>query len=127
MRLHVSLKLHVTSQCDSLYNTVRWTIADSNCLQDVAGYNIYYKLITEENLSLLTVINDKNTFSYKHYPGEVIAGCYAVSAFDLIGNESLKSVMICVDSCNFYEIPNVFTPNGDDINDWLVGKNIRTC
>ena len=30
--------------------------------------------------------------------------------------------MVCVDSCNFYEIPNVFTPNGDDINDRLVAK-----
>jgi gliding motility-associated-like protein len=30
--------------------------------------------------------------------------------------------MICVDSCKFYEIPNVFTPNGDDINDRLVAK-----
>ncbi len=33
-----------------------------------------------------------------------------------------KSVMVCIDSCNFYEIPNVFTPNGDDINDMLVAK-----
>ena len=112
----------VTSQCDSLYNTVRWAITDPNCLEDVAGYNVYYKMLTEESLSLLTVINDKSTFSYKHYPGEVVSGCYAVSAFDDIGNESLKSVMICVDSCNFYEIPNVFTPNGDDINDWLKAK-----
>jgi gliding motility-associated-like protein len=30
--------------------------------------------------------------------------------------------MICIDSCNFYEIPNVFTPNGDNINDKLVAK-----
>jgi gliding motility-associated-like protein len=30
--------------------------------------------------------------------------------------------MVCIDSCNFYEIPNVFTPNGDDINDRLIAK-----
>ena len=30
--------------------------------------------------------------------------------------------MVCIDSCNFYEIPNVFTPNGDDINEKLVAK-----
>ena len=29
---------------------------------------------------------------------------------------------MCIDSCNFYEIPNVFTPNGDDINEKLVAK-----
>jgi gliding motility-associated-like protein len=78
---------------------------------------------SEENLSLLITINDKNIFSYRHYPGETISGCYAVSAFDSKGNEGDKSVMICIDSCNFYEIPNVFTPNGDNINDKLVAKS----
>jgi gliding motility-associated-like protein len=78
---------------------------------------------SEENLTLLLTINNKNTFSYKHFPGGgTISGCYAISAFDSIGNESPKSVMICIDSCNFYEIPNVFTPNGDNINDKLVAK-----
>jgi gliding motility-associated-like protein len=116
-------EITVTSECDSLYNTVLWSFANSNCLSDVAGYNVYYKLLNDENLTLLTTINDKNIFSYKHYPGDIIAGCYAVNAFDQAGNEGLKSVMICVDSCNFYEIPNVFTPNGDDINDWLIAKS----
>lgn len=115
-------EITVSSQCDSLTNTVRWTIHDSECMEDITGYNIYYKLLTDENLSLLTTINDKNTFVYKHYPGEIVAGCYAVSAFDAVGNESDKSIMICVDSCKFYEIPNVFTPNGDGINDRLVAK-----
>jgi len=112
----------VTSQCDSLYNTVRWSFTDPACLTDVAGYIVYYKTTTEENLAPVATINDKNVFSYKHSPGDIVSGCYAVSAFDLVGNESPRSTMVCVDSCNFYEIPNVFTPNGDDINDRLVAK-----
>jgi gliding motility-associated-like protein len=114
--------ISVRTQCDSLYNTVSWAITEDECNADIAGYKIFYKLTTDENLSLLIDIDDKNTFSYKHYPGEVIAGCYAVSAYDSVGNESAKSVMVCIDSCNFYEIPNVFTPNGDDINEKLVAK-----
>jgi len=116
-------EITVTSQCDSLSNTIRWTFADSECLGDVAGYNIYYKLYTEgESLALLTTINDKNTFVYKHFPGDIVSGCYAVTSFDVLGNESERSLEICVDSCKFYEIPNVFTPNGDDINDRLIAK-----
>jgi gliding motility-associated-like protein len=114
--------INVTSQCDSLYNTITWSKAEPACFEDIAGYKIYYKMTTEENLNLLTDITDKNTFSYKHSPGEVIAGCYAVSAYDTKGNEGVRSIMVCIDSCNFYEIPNVFTPNGDDINDILVAK-----
>ena len=64
----------------------------------------------------------RTPFLTNTFPGETIAGCYAISAFDSNGNESAKSVMICIDSCNFYEIPNVFTPNGDNINDKLVAK-----
>jgi gliding motility-associated-like protein len=114
--------VNVTSQCDSLYNTISWSIADPSCFDDVAGYKIYYKMKSEETLTLLTTVNDNNNFSYTHYPGEIISGCYAVSSFDSNGNEGEKSVMVCIDSCNFYEIPNVFTPNGDDINDKLVAK-----
>lgn len=115
-------QISVTSQCDSLYNTITWFIPDPVCFQDVAGYKIYAKMISDENLSLLTEITDRNVFTYRHYPGETVSGCYAVSAYDSVGNESEKSVMVCIDSCNFYEIPNVFTPNGDDINDRLIAK-----
>ena len=114
--------INVTSQCDSLYNTITWLITDSTCIGDIAGYRLYYKRTAEENLGILIEIDDPNVFSYRHYPGDVISGCYAISSFDFIGNESEKSVMVCIDSCNFYEIPNVFTPNGDDINDRLVAK-----
>jgi gliding motility-associated-like protein len=115
-------EIEVTSQCDSLYNNIRWSMPDSICSEDVAGYRIYYKMKNEENLSLLQEISGNSTFSYRHSPGDIIAGCYAVSAFDINGNEGNKSITFCIDSCDFYEIPNVFTPNGDDINDRLVAK-----
>ena len=77
----------------------------------------------DENLSLLTTIEDKNILFYRHKPdGDIISGCYAVSSFDALGNEGEQSTMVCIDSCNFYEIPNVFTPNGDNINDKLIAK-----
>ncbi|MCX6326515.1 MAG: gliding motility-associated C-terminal domain-containing protein [Bacteroidia bacterium] len=113
---------NVASQCDNLYNTISWTISDPGCSEDVAGFNIYYDMNTDENLTLLNTIDDKNIFSYNHYPGDIVKGCYAVSAFDSNGNESVKSVIVCIDSCNVYQIPNVFTPNGDNKNDKLVAK-----
>jgi len=115
-------EIKVTSQCDSLYNIVTWWITDPECFEDVAGYKIYYKMTYDEELALIETINDKNTFTYIHEPGEILSGCYAVSAFDLLGNEGDKSVMVCIDSCDFYEIPNVFTPNNDGFNDILLAK-----
>jgi gliding motility-associated-like protein len=79
-------------------------------------------MTSDETFSLLTTINDKNIFSYRHNTGENISGSYAVSSFDINGNEGEKSAIAVIDSCDFFEIPNVFTPNGDDINDKLVAK-----
>lgn len=114
--------IDATSQCDSMYNKITWGFSNGECLADVAGYKIFYKLIYDEKLDSIATVDNKFTFSYKHFPGNIIAGCYAVSAFDQLGNESDKSEMVCIDSCNFYEIPNVFTPNNDSKNDRLIAR-----
>jgi gliding motility-associated-like protein len=34
-----------------------------------------------------------------------------------MNNESIKTNKVCVDNCPLYELPNTFTPNGDNNND----------
>jgi gliding motility-associated-like protein len=111
--------LNVSTNCDSLYNHVSWTVDDPECFEDIAGYKLFYKNTFEGELELLITFDNRNILEYRHFPGDIVAGCYAILAFDEEGNESPLSVVICVDSCNFYEIPNVFTPNNDGKNDIL--------
>jgi gliding motility-associated-like protein len=113
--------LKVVSNCEELSNTLTWTLPDPACNADIAGFRIYQKTKTSENLVLLSDV-PAGTFSFVHDTTHVMAKCYAISAYDALGNESLKSVIVCIDSCNFYEIPNVFTPNDDGMNDRLVAK-----
>jgi gliding motility-associated-like protein len=114
--------ISVSSQCDSLYNTIRWVVEDPVCYDDIVGYRLFYKPTFDETMTQLAEINDKSVFSYKHFPGDIVAGCYGITAYDALGNESPMSLIVCVDSCDFYEIPNVFTPNSDGINDMLVAR-----
>jgi gliding motility-associated-like protein len=58
-----------------------------------------------------------SNISYTHVQENNIAGCYAITTIDSVGNESAKSNVVCIDNCPEYKLPNVFTPNGDGMND----------
>ncbi|MEA3449349.1 MAG: gliding motility-associated C-terminal domain-containing protein [Bacteroidota bacterium] len=113
--------LDVSSYCDSLYNHLTWTMADS-CLEDTHHYKIYYKINLDDDYAFLDSTQDRNTMQYKHYPELTMAACYVVTAVDSFYNESALSNSVCVDNCTYYELPNVFTPNNDGINDYFHPK-----
>ncbi len=110
--------------CDfrDYYNELSWE-ADitGDCEDDVRQYEIYYSRTGEEGTyELLDVTN--RTF-YQHRDIASFAGCYRLAVVDRSGNRSELSDPICNDNCPQYVLPNVFTPNGDGINETFRALN----
>jgi gliding motility-associated-like protein len=83
-------------------------------------YRIYYKSRLDAPYFLLKAIYGDNDTTFTHANINSIAGCYYVTAIDSFFNESLPSVEVCLDNCPVYELPNVFSPDGDGINDYFI-------
>ncbi|MCB0637592.1 MAG: gliding motility-associated C-terminal domain-containing protein [Lewinella sp.] len=110
-----------------LYNDLAWTHPSEQCpeVDDVAGYRVYYAPFEDSEFSLVGNIDAGDQLSFAHQPPVGLAGCYALTALDSVGNESGFSNIVCVDNCPFYELPNAFTPNGDGQNDRFLP--MRSC
>lgn len=105
-------------------NTIFWNRPeDETCRADIRSYNIYVANAVGANFTLLatqvtdTFYIDNNLSSF--------ARCYRISAVDRSGNESELSEPVCNDNCPYYELPNIFSPNGDGYNDWFSAFNVR--
>jgi gliding motility-associated-like protein len=97
--------------------TLTWNIPDFDCAPDFSHYLVYYA--PDENLSysVVAVISQISQNSYSVTNPDSVAGCYYITAVDTVGNESQKGNVICFENCPFYELPNVFTPDGNGLND----------
>ncbi|HLG04170.1 MAG TPA: gliding motility-associated C-terminal domain-containing protein [Bacteroidia bacterium] len=114
--------LIVNSDCFIGLNQLAWTNPNNmNCgTDDVVSYQVWFspneidplQLIATVSLSTDTVIVFSGLLS--------VAGCYAITAVDTFNNVSPMSNIVCVDNCPTYVLPNVFTPNGDNVNDFFV-------
>jgi len=105
------------SLCDSGYNHLSWKFTDPTCAEDAIGYRLYYSPTFEDSPQLIAEFSDPGDTTYNHYPENTLSGCYLVTAIDSFDNESAPSSRLCLDECSNYVLPNVFSPNGDGIND----------
>jgi gliding motility-associated-like protein len=80
-------------------------------------YYIYYSPNQASDYTLIDSVPQNNNDSLEYIHKEISLGCYAVTALDSAGNQSNFSNIVCTPGCSGYELPNVFTPNGDLYND----------
>ena len=93
------------------------------------AYQLHWAPVLGDSLRPIALFEDPLASEYVwNESGEfgTIAGCFALSALDSImpgpdgtlrRNESALSDTVCVDNCPYYFLPNVFTPNRDEVND----------
>ncbi len=112
-------KLDIISDCQLPSLVLQWNNPNNSCADDVVKYNIYIAETDESALILkdsIKIVSD-TIIAFDNLTS--IAGCYAITAVDSFGNESLQSAKMCVDNCPEYELPNVITLNSDGVNDFF--------
>lgn len=113
--------LSVSSLCTESMNVLNWTNPEKTCDEEVVRYNIYFTPVYEGTLELVATLNNASDTFYNHTLDIGLAGCYLVTAVDSFNNESRNKATVCIDVCHSkYLLPNVFTPDGNSMNDKLV-------
>lgn len=120
-------QLAVAADCVDNANQLLWNNPNNICAYDVLGYYIYYRPALVNDFTLLDSIFVATDTSYVHSGLQSIAGCYYVVAFDTNRNESTDFVIVCIDTCYQYYLPNVFSPDGSGLNDLLHPCDLTTA
>jgi gliding motility-associated-like protein len=114
-------KISINSDCENILNTIKISDLNRACFDDAIEYRIFYAPQKNNPLDSIATIYQRNDTIYYHNNDSIsIAGCYYIAAVDSFGNVSDFSDTVCVDNCPNYELPNVFTPNFDNLNDLLI-------
>ena len=99
----------------SFTNLLSWTPNTTGiCDPDLVSYKIYY---AKDPSSPYTFLASSSTLNFSHILQKSYRGCYYVTAVSALGKESAPSNRICVENCASFNLPNLFSPNGDGLND----------
>jgi len=119
-----TLYINSNRNCEDQFNfsnSLYWNKnLDFLCDSAIVGYKLYKNSASSTfDLFINEVITDT---TYEGRVNKPVSGCFAVTATNAKGLESDKSNVVCSDSCFYFELPNTFTPNNDNINDVFVPK-----
>lgn len=92
--------------------TVRWSQPE-DCTDEIVAYEVYDADPSKGYLPIATVTDTFAIFNEQ----SSLASCYWIVAINRAGAKSAASERVCSENCPNYELPNVFTPNGDNCND----------
>lgn len=109
--------LNGSLNCDfsSYTNNLSWVPnVSGDCDPNLVSYKIYYAKTSNGPFSLVGQVAE---LKKAHVKADGFRACYYVTAINKAGKESPKSETMCVENCPFFDLPNIFSPNGDNKND----------
>lgn len=119
--------INIAADCITGAVQVTWTNVKQICngSDDVVKYLLFYKPTIDDNYNLIATLSGPTSTIYVSDGLELISGCYAVQAVDSSDNVSPISIDFCIDNCPEFELPNIVTLNGDDVNDFFKARKVR--
>ncbi len=117
-------EISISTDCQNV--TFDWVFSSDTASSDAVHYYIYYKPTLDGKFTCIDSFDHTDicfpmpcTYSIEASGSVVLVGCYAMRIADSNYNFTELADSVCIDvfECLDYRLPNVFTPNGDGINE----------